>query len=650
MLAETGTFPWAGPVLLVCTAFVIVWMVVSAVLLARMKKKLQEKRVEQTKTEMLECLTRAKQDLEQEQKRLLNQLRIGIVYLVVLVLFAIVILFLSGLSDVSYLIPSVLLAIYIFSGFFERLMVIREKSTFTGHLDRAEFPKIYGALDRASEKLGIREKLTVITDSQFNATVFSEGGRHYINLGVRLLSSLDEIELEQLFLHELAHLSNRDVQNTGKIGRVLDFLLGGQNPNVKHMGNVFFDFPALYLLYCFTVSEMTSSLVKETRADDAILQYGDPSAYASALAKMEYHTLFTNEIDRFMTEPFYAPEEPQPYNAPYLAHFFRAAKERGAFWRGIIEQELPTLMETHPTFGERWRAIGQPVYDPIFPDLNATDAFTKECREATDRVDRQVMELMKAEYAEERKEAYLKPLDIVEKWEQSGKELLSVDRMTPIIEAYRQLLRYRDVMELCDRLIASDAAPMSLAYVKFVKGIELLNFFDPEGIRLIEEAAESNHNAVEAGYSAIVLFCRRMGMKEELEYYRKKQVELAQVQVDTYGHADSLDPKDDLSVESLPEGRAEAAVEFILSIGQDRVSEIYLVRKTVTKDFFVSAYVIRFLDDTDYEIINEVMDRIFQYLDKAPYDWEYALFFYDKTKHERIFKKLPECRIYKREK
>ena len=115
---------------------------------------------------------------------------------------------------------------------------------------------------------------------------------------------------------------------------------------------------------------------------------------------------------------------------------------------------------------------------------------------------------------------------------------------------------------------------------------------------------------------------------------------------DTYAHAGSLNPGDKLSVESLPEGRAERAVEFIVGIGQGSVREIYLVRKTVTKDFFVSAYVIRFEDETEGEQIDSVMDQIFQYLDKSPEDWEYSLFLYEKPLHERIFKKLPACRIY----
>ena len=647
LLSKTGIFPWAEPVLFACVVLVLILIVLSFILSARLSRRLNAMRVDEVREEMMARHAQAKENLARAQKQLSVKMAIGVCYIVFLLLLSFVIPFLYGLSGLaSNSIYIMLVPTYIFYGFFSRLLRKREKAVLNGHLSREDFPRIYAVLDRVAKKLGITEPLTIVTDSQFNAGVFLDRNRHYVNLGVRLLSIVNENELEQLFIHELAHLSNRDVQSSAKMGGVLEFLVGTGEDSIDAATGVLFNFPTQYLSYCYSVTEMTTSMVKETRADAAIAQYGDPSAHVGLLAKMGFHELFCNELDRFITEPFFAPEEPQLYNAPYVAHFIRAAKEREDFWREILERELPTRMESHPTFGERWRALGKPDYETVFPNIESPDDFVKECMEATARVDSFVMEAMKEDYAEARKENYLKPLGVVEEWERNGKELLSMDRMAPIIEAYKSLNRYEDALELCDRLLASDATPVSLAYVKFVKGSELLNFYDVEGIRLLEEAAEANHNALEGAYTAIILFCRRMGMQEELEHYRKKFDELLQVGADTYAHAGSLNPGDKLSVESLPEGRAERAVEFIVGIGQGSVREIYLVRKTVTKDFFVSAYVIRFEDETEGEQIDSVMDQIFQYLDKSPEDWEYSLFLYEKSLHERIFKKLPACRIY----
>ena len=81
------------------------------------------------------------------------------------------------------------------------------------------------------------------------------------------------------------------------------------------------------------------------------------------------------------------------------------------------------------------------------------------------------------------------------------------------------LNRYGDAVALCDRMIESDPQSPSNAYAKFIKGNELLCGYDPDGIRYVMEAVEANSNFAENGLNAIILFCRRMGMQEELELY-----------------------------------------------------------------------------------------------------------------------------------
>jgi len=265
-------------------------------------------------------------------------------------------------------------------------------------------------------------------------------------------------------------------------------------------------------------------------------------------------------------------------------------------------------------------------------------------------VDLRWIEDVTPRYAELRREYYLEPLSVIEGWEKE-RPLLSMEDMTPILNAYMTLNRFDEALEICDRLLASDQPSMSLAYAKFIKGNELLCRYDPAGIAYLEEAANDNANFTENAINAVILFCRRMGMAEELERFRGQILDKMQEHANTHSHADSLRANDKLSVEQLPEGRTEEILAFIQEVSGEALSEVYLVRKTITESFFTSAFVIRFRDNTDADTVNRAMDRIFQHLDKSPYDWQYSLFLYenDPSTYKTIFRRLPKCRIYARE-
>ena len=71
----------------------------------------------------------------------------------------------------------------------------------------------------------------------------------------------------------------------------------------------------------------------------------------------------------------------------------------------------------------------------------------------------------------------------------------------------------------------------------------------------------------------------------------------------------------------------EDILSFIHSVDEDIIKKIYLVRKTVSENFFTSAFIIQFYGGTDKQR-DEIMHKIFCFLDSYPVEWQFSLFDY----------------------
>ena len=121
-------------------------------------------------------------------------------------------------------------------------------------------------------------------------------------------------------------------------------------------------------------------------------------------------------------------------------------------------------------------------------------------------------------------------------------------------------------------------------------------------------------------------FCMT-GREKELQEYRERARQMAQRDKDEYSQAGVLSKRDKLGADQMPDGMLENILEFIHSIDEGIIKNIYRVRKTVTESFFVSVFVIHFWGGTD-EQRGEIMHKIFRYLDTYPVDWQFSLFDY----------------------
>ena len=540
------------------------------------------------------------------------------------------------------------LSFYILFSYAFALFRGSEQPQVFGYLRSKDYPALYGMLNRVRKKLGCRRRISLCSDGQFGASAFYQRnlGSYYINLGASLLPLLTEEELENMLIHEVAHIRYGDVRHTEALDLLRSFLCGALEA-VAPFG-VYFRLPAALILWCGSIDVAISSEISERRADRAILQYGNPSVYTGLLAKLGCKDLYDVEVERWMPEPEYLPEEPRQHPILRFAEAFRrAVSERLPFWRTLLDQELPPLMDSHPTFRERRESLGNHPYDVVFPAASADDPIGAELRRITETVEEGYRPDSPEEYAAAREEYYLKPKKLVDEWEAAGEPLWEPDRMIPVIEAYMRLVRYDRAEAICDRMLSEFPDDFGLTYARYIKGRILLDRWDPAGIALIDRALDDNNNYTDEGLQTIIVFCRWMNLPDELTAHREKLMDKSQHSIDVNDQFNSLTPKDRLSAETLPDGRLEEILNFIHGIDTgSAISDIWLVRKTVTDDAFTSAFVVRFRDDTEDGVLNDIMNQIFRHLDNDPSGWQYSLFLYEPA-FDRFLNSLP-CRVYPR--
>ena len=170
--------------------------------------------------------------------------------------------------------------------------------------------------------------------------------------------------------------------------------------------------------------------------------------------------------------------------------------------------------------------------------------------------------------------------------------------------------------------------------------------YDRDGITLVYQAMEQNQNYLDEGMDEIGEFCCLTGDQAELDRYRELAPELMQKQIDEYSQIGELSRGDALSEEHLPEGVLEDILAHIKAFEQGAIDRIYLVRKTISPELFVSAFVVKFRKDCPAEKREEVLHQIFLYLDTSS-DWQYALHDYEDVRRVPL-DRIPGSLVYSR--
>ena len=594
----------------------------------------------------------AEENIEYAAKRLQKALHIMIGYLLTLLaLVSSAVFFCSALSESpgGLLILILLLAFNIYSGIMPFFFYRAPRFNESGYSVPEDYPTLYAMAYSAGKQLGITGEIRIVILQDCNAGIAKIGQVYSLQLGAELLYILNQRELEQILLHEFAHMTDPYIQKQAALPRYEAIL----------ESDSFFGLPlcswlmawpsAVYYfekqLYLTAVSPLA-----EKYADHAVKGHGDLPAFASALAKVAMSDLFLAEFNRLMPEPYYQPENPRSDTCTAVCKALASAIEsRDVAWMDMLKRELPPLVTSHPIFRQRLEAIGITELPIQITLPSESSPYRNDCLHAIAHMDKQILEMYSDEnesrYREERKENYLKPLAIIEAWENSEKNG-SAEDLRPIIDAYLTLNKFNDAEALCDIVIQNAESIYVKPYAMYVKGRCLLDRYDPDGIAFIYRAIDINHNFMDQGLDAIGSFCARTGRQKELKEYREKATELQQKNLDIYSNASEISIHDRLSYEQFPDDRLPKMLEFITNAGDGQIRCVFLVRKTITPNYFSSVFLIGFTNETEESKKEEIMEKIFYYLDTYPDGWQYSLFELEKSMEKKLRKKFPRALVF----
>ena len=571
-------------------------------------------------------------------KRLRALLCVTRVYTVIIALLGCTVaLFSAKLSIVAFL------AAFPIYGALSRIPMKTPKELFVednGFIPREDWPEAYALADETAEAVGVKGDIILRLTADMDAGIRRYGDVISVSVGALLCNVMTREELRSIFLHEFAHLGS-EAEGTLILQNhhtVLDDKM--ENPVFPYplTSRIFTLIDVLYNLN-FMLYTYASTISDEEKADGAMIKYGKSHYAGSSLLKLKYYELYKWEVGSYDTEPDCLSEKAEEHIVEReIAKFKERLSKRRSRWNELIDVEIISRAATHPTIKMRLCALGHTDYS--VHESTDSDSYIAEQKRMMEYVDAHIYEARTEVYEDERREFYLDPLATVDGWKEAG-EPITPDGYRDVIYNLRCLGRINEANALCDRVI--EQLPDSANhYACFIKGCTLLHSFDEAGIEYIYRAIESNHNYIDEGMQTIGQFCCISGRQDELDTYRERVLKMAAEQDEKYSELDHITPKDNLTSEHLPED-IHNGLMAVIGAHSEVLSEVHLVRKIITADFFASVVAVKFKDGTENGTRGEVLDKFFAYLDTQ--DWQFTLFDTDDIPINAITK-VPSARIY----
>lgn len=518
----------------------------------------------------------------------------------------------------------------------------RPKADFSQYVDPQEYPVLHQLAHTAAKELGVDKPIRIAILPDCNAGIADVGAAYSVQLGAVLLNVLSQDELYQVLLHEFSHMS-KDATVVDRGFRIFTQLSQGTSDYGEGIVYLVLFIPDMLFLRHYAEYRLATSVELEKRADRGVILHGDPETFAGAVCKIHSYDLFEQEMDHFITEPYFQPEEPRKNVITEVTEAYKSALcQRCTFWKKLFEREIQPPNASHPILRKRMEAVGAKTMSFALPP--ADDPMIPEAKKALAVANKRIYERDKENYAEERREYFLRPTEIVCRWEEAGKPL-SAHEYRPVLDALCDLARTEEAMQLCNWAIGLGDDNIA-AHALWTKGRMLLDRYDPAGIDLIYRSMV-NSNYVEEGLNWIGNFCCQMGMEKELEEYRQRAVELMQVQVDQYDELSVLRPSDKMQKPDLPQTVIDEIMSHIYGADEDCLNRVYLVQKQLGEDASSYIFVLEFLENTGDEVSDRVYEKIFNYLDIR--QEQFSLLRYNEENGAAVAK-IPGSCLYERQK
>lgn len=624
----------------ICAIAMVILLVGGGLLSLLWLKKIQKMKVRDIMDLRDDLIARMAENRAAETRKFYMAQILSFAYVIVLVVLALALFFFMGAAaEGVYL---CVLPVFVLYGV--GIRVIREPAypDFSKALPEKDFPLLYQTVRDVAGDLARGKQIHIFlmdsgSDNAANMGI-SQAGKHiWLTAGSILLGILSQEEMRQLLLHEFAHIRNQDGRELERYHRLQEFFNGDDSSYDLATGFAFLC-PVAYLTYVGSLYLLLSSEKKEKAADQYVQDQGDTSIYIGQLAKTSAYELY--KYEHYAYEAFFAPETyTRHYNEERLMAYREALVQREGAWRQILEHSLPAKVDTHPTFRQRWEAMDCCAYCMTLSDLQTP--YGAECLAAIAIVDQRRTEYFAEHYEQLRQAHYLPYAKIIADYETSDQEL-SADALRPVLDAYYECGMLDKTEALCDRIIASTDSVYASAHARFWKGLLMLHRYDKDGLAYVYDAINANRNYIDSGLEEIGIFCTMMGLEQELEEFRAKAPELAQLKMDWTSNG--ITEKANLSTEHLPEGWCDQIVAHILCGDEDAVSHIYLVHEDAGNCAY-SAFVLRYVEGISPERQSAIYEKTFRLLDGWPEDWDFYLYDYEPAM-EKVLNKVPDSCVY----
>lgn len=577
---------------------------------------------------------RMEADADRETRRIRTACCLTVLYLVALTLLALAVSFFAGAGKAGVG-TAPILTLYVLYGTVSRCFRKKEKPDFSGELPEQDFPILYRIARESAGDTDTGKGLHIfvddsVPDQECNAGVGMADGHLCLQLGTALLNVLDEGELRQVLLHEFAHVRNRDSLMPSQYRKLMDFLMGPDDNAFSFWTALAIRFPMNYLLFEGQFYFVFVSKQLEEQADQEAADAGDLQKQASALAKIAAHDLYIWEQEPYYNT-FRSETVPTDFATDRAQAYRQALVERGDVWKPILENEIPSRSASHPTFRQRWEALGFCAYS-LMP-CDQTSPLAAECRAAAAVADERRAEFPKDQYDQLRKENYQNHLDIIASYEEETAPL-APEALRPVIQACFVTGQPEKMEALCDQIISGTNSMFASAFARYWKGILLLHRYDKAGLSYIYQAMEANSNYIESGLDKIGAFCTMMGLQPELDEYRARAADFVQTTMDR--RSGGISGKAKLTQASLPAGWRERILQYILAESGGILTHVYLVKELNGKSYTPSSFVLRFAQSADEEACVELYDKVFRLLDDWPEDWDFCLYEYDPSMEKNL--------------
>ena len=598
----------------------IAGIITNLILVKKFKDTMKSDDMEKT---FLEQKAAAKETMEKKLPLLKKLILIGDIYGASFAVFGCLMSFFAGALSIGTEFPWYLFALaFVYMGL-DIIRPRRAKIDFNEqreYLSEIGYPIIYDTAHRAAKAMGCDGNIKIAISHDFNAGIAPMTGAYSVILGTYLLDNLSQDEIYNVLLHEFAHVTEENETKNDVM-----YYFGWINEKHTPVDDAV-NLPYIHLRTLYTFEYLSymyaCSVLNEEEADGAMLKHGDPAVAASSLLKLQFSNMYEWERGTYEEESIFAAEKMERDHVhKQLAAYKARMEERKDAWVGMIDSEILARNATHPTVKMRIEGLG--ITEPRLMPKNDTPEYLSEVELAITHIEKIIYDANNQNYQMMRKANYLANQKLIEDWESGGRKCTK-EEYQDIIFALFVLGKTQEFVNLCYQIIEEIPEPANY-YAHHMLGCYMLRTYNEEGIEHLYKSIELNHNMWEEAINTIGQYACIAGKQDKLDEYRARAKEIVKLDSDIYSNYSFIGPKDKLVTENLPEGVLDEFLSYVGGIDEGLIEKIYMVRKIIDEEHFVTCVVVKCQKNADEEKFGEVMNKIFQYLDKTS-DWQYSLF------------------------